>query len=253
MLLAPIQFPVWLVSWLPDVVRPGAFCAIVLFLLWFVFVQRGLPNLWHALCRLAAVAIDAVVGLLLLPDYLVSTARQKQQQQPPQAVLAAGGVAERVLDGAGSLHERHRRDPIAWKRFPWIPLAAVFLALTIPWVVMELTSPTSEIRRNLAQAYDVWREVEAWADVDSSRRADPGISWPPRPRILSTRRHGRTVGVTLRCTSGKSCHGRLVLHSGKGVRLRIRSVGVPQGEVRTVHVKLSREDARANHVIPRVA
>ncbi len=253
MLLAPIQFPVWLVTWLPDVVRPGAFCVIVLFLLWFVFAQRGLPNLWHALCRMVAVAVDAVVGVMLLPDYLLTTSRQKQEQQPPQAVLAMGGVAERILDGAGSLHERHRRDPITWKRLPWIPLVAVFLALTVPWVVMELTSPTSEVRRNLAQAYDIWRDVEAWADVDPSRRAEPGISWPPRPRILSARRHGRTVGVTLRCTTRKGCHGRLILHSGKGVRLRARRVGVPTGKVKTVHMKLSHEDALANHIIPRIA
>lgn len=253
MLLAPLQWPVQLVARLPDPARPGVFCGLILIGLWFVFVQRGLPDLWHALCRGWAVLVDVVIGLILLPEYLVTTSRQKQEQAPAQVALTMGTVAERVLDGAGALHERHRRDPIAWKRFPWIPLAAVVFVLTIPWVVMEHTSPSSAVRRELSQAYEAWRDVEAWADVDPSRRADPGVTWPPRPQIASTRRHGRTFGATLRCHGQASCHGRLILRNAKGVRLHSRLVGVASGETTTVHVKLSKADAASNHVLARVA
>jgi hypothetical protein len=252
MLLAPVQWPVKLVAWLPDLLRPGAFCVLVLAILWFVFVQRGLPNLWHALCRGVAILVDLVVGLLLLPEYLLTTSRQ-EQRAPGQAVLAMGNVAERVLDGAGGLHQRHLRDPIVWKRFPWIPLAIVLVVVTLPWAVMELTSPTSAVRQELSQAYEVWRNVEAWADVDPSRRADPGVVWPPRPRVLSTRAHGRTVGITLACRVHESCHGRLILRNGKGVRLRSRLVGVPPGSTATAHVRLSETDAASNFISVRVA
>jgi hypothetical protein len=253
MLLAPLHWPVQLVAWLPDYLRPAAFCVLVLIALWFVFIQRGLPNLWHALCRAAAVVVDATVGLLLLPEYMLTTARQNQQQQPGQAALAFGTVAERVLDGAGSLHQRHLRDPIAWKRPPWIPLLIVFVVLTVPWVVMELTSPRSVVRQELAQGYEVWRDVEAWADVDPARRAAAGIVWPPRPQVMRVRRHRRTVGVTLRCQAQKSCHGRVILRSGKGQRLHSRLVVVPPNSTRARHMKLSREDAKVHHVLARVA
>lgn len=252
-LLAPVQWLVNLVTLLPDVLRPGGFVGLVLLILWFVFVQRGLPNLWHALCRGAARLLDAAVGLVLLPDYLMTTARQRQGQEPAQAVLAVGGVAERVLDGAGALYQRHGRDPIEWKPLPWKWLAIVVIVATVPWAVMELTSPKSIVTKELAQAYEVWRDVEDWAGVDSSRRAAPGIVWPPRPRLLSLRDHGRTVGVTLRCQADERCNGRVVLRSGAGRRLHTRDVSVGAGAITTVHVRLSREQASANRILARVA
>lgn len=252
-LLAPVQWLVNLVTVLPDLLRPGIFIGLVLLILWFVFVQRGLPNLWHALCRGTARLIDAVVGIVLLPDYLVTTARQKQDQAPVQAFLMIGGAAERILDGAGALYQRHFRDPIEWKPFPWKPLVIVVAVVTIPWVIMELTSPKSAVRQELAQGYNVWRDVEDWAGVNPSRRAAPGVVWPPRPRVLSSRHHGRTVGVTVRCTADGRCKGRLVLRSGKGKRLHSREVSVRPEATATVHMKLSREEASTHHVLVRVA
>jgi hypothetical protein len=253
MLLAPARWLVQLTAWLPEVVRPGVFVGLILFALWFAFVQRGLPNLWHALCRGTARIVDIVVGLLLLPEYLLTTARQKQSQPPAQAALAFGGVAERVLDEAGGLYQRHQREPMRWKRVPWLPLGVVVAVISVPWAVMELAPPTSPVTQGLSQAYDVWRDLENWADVDPSRRAEPGVTWPPRPRVLSSRRHGRTMGVTLRCRNDEQCKGRLILRNGKGVRLDSRLVAVGPGRTATVHVKLSREDARSNHVSARIA
>jgi hypothetical protein len=250
---APAHWPVQLVAWLPDVVRPGVFVGLILLLAWFVFIQRGLPNLWHALCRGTARVIDVAVGLLLLPEYLLTTAREKQAQPPPQVALAIGGAAERVLDEAGSLYQRHLRAPIRWKRFPWLPFGIVVAVTTIPWVIMELTPPTSPVTQELAQAYDVWRDVEDWADVDPNRRAEPGVTWPPRPQTLGIRRHGRTVAVTLRCHNAEPCKGRLILRSGKGVRLDSRLVAVGPGRTPTVQMKLSPGDAHSNHVVARVA
>jgi hypothetical protein len=253
MFLAPAQWLVQLVAWLPDFLRPGIFVGVVLLILWFVFVQRGLPNLWHALCRGTARAVDALIGLVLLPDYLMTTARQRQEEGPGQATLMIGGVAERVLDGAGALYQRHLRDPIEWKPVPWLPLAAVVAILTAPWVVMKLTAPTSDVRRELAQGYEVWRDVESWADVDPSRRADPGVVWPPRPLVRSRRHHGRFVGVTLHCATHERCHGRLLLRAGSGRHLHSKLVSVRSGATKTVHMKLSHADADTHFLRVRVA
>lgn len=253
-LLAPVKWLVNLVTFVvPDLLRPGVFLGLVLFIVWFAFVQRGLPSLWHALCRVTARVVDAAVGIFLLPDYLMTTARRKQEQPPGEATLMIGGVAERVLDGAGGLYQRHQREPMEWKRFPWLPVAIAIVVVTLPWAAMELFSPKSEVRQELSQGYDVWREVESWAGVPPSRRASPGVLWPPRPRVLDVRDRGRRVGVTVRCFEDERCRGRLVVRSGKGVRLHTREVSAQPGATVTARMKLSREEARANRVLVRVA
>ncbi len=244
MLFAPLKWLVQAIAWLPDVLRPGVFLATLVLIVWFAVVQRGLPDLWHALCRGSARLVDLVVGLALLPDYLTTTAKQKRGEEPGEAVLAFGGVAERILDGAAGFYERHQREPIEWKPVPWIPCLVVVAVSAIPWVVMERLPASSEARVQLANAFDRWRDVEAWADVDPSRRADPGISWAPRPRAVSVRQHDRILGVTLRCRADERCVGRIILRTGAGEKLHSRLVSVKQGSTRTVHMHLSRSKSR---------
>lgn len=253
LLLTPVQWLVQLIAVAPDLLRPGLFVALVLVALWIAFVQRALPDIWHALCRLSARLVDGLVGLLLLPDYLTTTARQEQGQEPPQAVLVLGRFAERVLDGAGALYERHQRPPIEWKPFPWLPVLIVAAVATVPWAVMEITSPRSAVRQELAQAFGVWRDVEAWAGVAASRRAAPGVSWPPRPRVMRIGRHGRAVSVKIRCRVNRRCQGRLILRNGAGKRLNTRKVSIRPHHTATVRMRLPRRGAGANRVLVRVA
>lgn len=253
-LFAPAKWLVNAVTFVvPDLLRPGIFLGLVLFILWFTFIQRGLPNLWHALCRGTARVVDATVGIFLLPDYLMTTSRQKQEQPPGEVTLAIGGVAERVLDGAGALYQRHQRERMQWKRFPWLPVVIAVAVVTLPWAAMELLSPKSWARQELAQGYNVWRDVEDWAGVPPSRRAAPGVVWPPRPRVVDVRDRGRRVGVTVRCFEEETCRGRLVVRSGKGVRLHTREVAAQPGATATARITLSREEASANTVLVRVA
>lgn len=253
MIFAPVQLLVNLVTVLPDPVRPGAFIVLVVAMGWFVFVQRGLPNLWHAICRLTARILDVVVGLALLPDYLVTTARQRQGRRPGQATQAVGGVAERFLDGADGLYRRHQRAPIEWKPFPWKPAVAIFALATVPWIVMSVTPATSPVRQELAAAYDFWRDVEGWADVNPSRRAAPGVSWPTRPRLLDYRRRGRVVSAIVHCAGESRCEGRLIARDGRGRRLNTRLVTVRSGATKTARMRLSRMDAGSNYVFVRIA
>lgn len=252
-LLAPLRWLIDLVALLPDVVRPGVFAGLVLLILWFVFVQRGLPNLWHALCRTAARLVDAFIGMLLLPDYLVTTARLRQGQAPARAVLVFGGVAERALDGAGALYQRHHHKPIEWKPAPWKPLAITAVVLTLPWSVMRLTPPASAVRQDLSQAFGLWRDTESWAGVDPSLRAAPGVVWPIRPRVLGYRHRARRVEVTLVCRANDPCKGQLVLRNGAGRWLRTRLLSVKAHTTAMAHLRLRREDAGVKQLLVHMA
>jgi len=240
MLTAPLKWLVQAIALLPDLLRPGIFFAAILLIIWFVAVQRGVPNLWYAICRGLARAVDLVVGVSLLPDYLVTTARQKRGEPPSEALLAIGGVAERVLDGAARFYERHQREPISWKPLPWIPCVVIIAVFAIPWVVMDRLPASSEAKVHLAKVFDRWRDVEAWADVPPSRRATPGITWPPRPQTVRVRQHGRIVGVRLHCAARKRCVGRVILRTDSGQRLHSRLVGIRPHGSKTVHMHVSR-------------
>jgi hypothetical protein len=252
-MLTPLKWLVQSIAWLPDVVRPGIFVASIVLIVWFAAVQRGLPDLWHALCRGAARVLHFLVGVALLPDYWLTTARQRRGEPPSEAVMTIGEVAERVLDGTQSFYERNQREPIEWKPFPWIVCVTIVAVLAIPWVVMDKAPVDSETRRQLANVFDRWRDVEDWADVDPSRRAAPGISWSPRPRAKSMRRHGRTVGVTLHCPAGERCRGRIILRTPAGRRLRTREASVKAKATKTVHLHLSRAQASRPRLQVRIA
>ncbi len=245
MLTAPVKWLINLIALLPDVVRPGVFIAVLVLIVWFVAIQRGLPNLWHATCRGSARVADLTIGVVLLPEYLMTTSRQRRGQGPGEAVFAISGVADRALDGVAGFYERHQRDRIQWKHLPWLPCLAIVVVCTIPWIVMGRLPVSSEARVQLAKAFDHWRDVEAWADVDPSRRAAPGISWPPPPVAASVRQHGRVLGVTLRCQANKHCVGRIILRTSSGKRLHSRVVNVKAGSFATVHMHLS--TAQAHH------
>ena len=249
MLFAPAKFLVNLTTLLPDALRPGAFLALLVVIAWFVAVQRGLPDLWHAVCRGAARVVYLALGLLLLPDYLTTTARHRRGQGPAEAVLAVGGVAERALDGAAALYARHERDRIEWKRPPWIPCLAIIVVCALPWIAMERLPASAEARQQLAKAFDRWRDVEAWADVDPSRRAAPGISWPRRPLVLRVRQRGRIFSARLRCRDDERCAGRVILRTGSGRRLHSRLVSVRARSSKTVHLHLSKAQARKRTTI----
>lgn len=249
MLLAPVKFLVNLVTLLPDALRPGVFLALLTMIVWFVAVQRGLPDLWHAVCRGAAWVMNVVVGLVLLPDYLTTSARHRRGQGPAEAVLAIGGVAERIVDSADALYARHEREPICWKRRPWIPCLAIVLVCAVPWVVMERLPASSEARQQLAQAFDRWRDVEAWAGVDPSRRAAPGVSWARRPLVVRVSQRGRILSVRLRCPDDERCAGRIILRTATGKRLHSRLVSVRARSARTAHLHLSQAQARKRTTI----
>jgi len=189
----------------------------------------------------------------LLPDYLLTTSRGRTGKGPGNAVLVMGEFADRTLDAAGGLYERHRGDPITWKPIPWIPCLVAIVVLAIPWVVMKKAPATSTVRKDLAATFDHWRDFERWADVPPSRRAAPGITWPPRPDLQRLRRHRRMIGIAIRCPKTERCVGRLVLSTAGGELIRSRLVAAPPRSTATVHMRLSRSASRTHHFRIRIA
>ena len=115
---APAQWLVRELSFLPDALRPGLLLAAALLLVWFVVAQQGVPRVWHGAWRAVAVATDRTVGLVLLPEYAITRHRRAQGQGPGSTVLAAGRVADDVLEAAASLYQRHPARDRTWRRLP---------------------------------------------------------------------------------------------------------------------------------------
>jgi hypothetical protein len=236
MLTAPFKSVVQTIALLPDALRPGVFAALVVLVLWFVFVQRGLPSLWHALCRGTARLLDALVGLLLLPDYLLAGARHRRRDPLSPWQLAAGQVAERLLDFLAALYERHVVDAMSWRKPPWKTCVAVVVVCAGAWVTMDRLPVTNEAKRSLADTFEGWREVEAWADVDSDRRAKAGMPPLPRPVVAQVQRGRGTLAVALRCPYPRPCRGRMTLRTPAGARALARPVRVGSRRRKTVRV-----------------
>jgi hypothetical protein len=146
-----------------------------------------------ASCRGAARLLDFGVGIVLGPEYAITTARRRRGEAPPWWAFALAGVSDVVQDGVAWLYERHRR-PIAKQvehdhdedhdedeereqpplprrkpAVPWRLCVAIVLCCTAAWITMDQLSATDIARYRLAQVFDPWRDIEEWAGVDSGR------------------------------------------------------------------------------------
>ncbi len=235
-MLAPVRWVVQGVAVVPEAVAPGVLLSLVILLVWFLFVQRGGRHLWDACCRGAARAFDLVVGLALAPEYALTTARRQRGGAPSRRALALGDVADTLLDGTASFYEKHRREPMRWRTPPWAPCLVVLLLCAGAWALSNHLSDTSIVRYRLAQAYDRWRDVEAWAGADPATDA--------APQIVRARRHRRTLGVRLRCRTSAGCSGWIVVERRSGAPAYARHVAMDRGTV-LIHVRLTHEQLRA--------
>ena len=235
-LAEPAKALVRAVAWLPDAIRPGMFLVAVAALVWLVFVQRALPSLWHATCRAVAVSADVIVGLAVFPEYVITSSRQRHGKPPGPLTRRASPFAEGMLAGARSLYRAHDRTRLTWRRPPWKTFAAIFVICGVAWVVMDRAPESSDLKHRLAGVFDVWRETEAWAGVDASRRAAPGE--PSIPQIQARKRRGGLLHVVVRCDVAGPCHGLLVAETPSGRELASREIALTAGEERQFRLRL---------------
>jgi hypothetical protein len=257
---APAQRLIQLIALLPVVLRPGVFLALVIALVWFVFVYRGLPSLWRRTCRGAAIAVDLIVGVVLLPEYLLTTARRTRGGQPGSIALAVSPLAEQVLNAASVVYQRNLPKQQAEeppgetsgdgakakskqalktppkKRFPWVWCGLVIAVCAGGWIAMDQMSQADEAKRTFADAFEYWREVEAWAEVGPSRRAALGDPVPPV--VVSISYHRWLARMSVHCPGENACAGTVNIRARSGAVLVSKSVEVPAegNEVTTVEL-----------------
>jgi hypothetical protein len=265
MQFAPAEWLIQLIALLPVVLRPGVFLALVIALVWFVFVYRGLPPLWHRICRGAAIAVDLTVGVVLLPEYLLTTARRTRGGQPGSIALVLSPLAEHVLNAASAVYQRNlpkqqAQEPPAEtsddslkatskqalrispkKRFPWVWCGLVIAICSGGWIAMDQMSQADEAKRTFADAFEYWREVEAWAEVDQSRRAAPGDPVTPVVRISY---HRWLARISLHCPGENVCAGIVNIQARSGAVLTSKPVELPAGGSEVTTVALPHRSAR---------
>jgi hypothetical protein len=238
MLAAPGQWLIQLDAFLPVPLRPGVFIAIVIALLWFVFVRRGLPSLWRSVCRGGAVVLDGVIGVALLPEYLVTSSRRRRGVSPGivtqllspfsefalarAAALYRYGLPSTEREANGSPGSTNDASPKAAKstgtrpsrRLPWFWCCLAVAVFGAYCIIMEELPSTDRAKLTFAEGFEYWRDVEAWANVDEARRAAPGEKIAPT--IIGTSYHPRIAHVAVGCPHGVPCDGELTVRTTTG-------------------------------------
>jgi hypothetical protein len=249
----------WLVqviSWLPEALRPGVFLIIVILLLWFVFVRRGLPAAWRASCRGAARVIDSGVGGALRIELVITRAKRQRGMAPPRWAFAAAGVSETLEDWAARLYQRNRNlakestqpdsaegkkagvgttQPPRKPSVPWQLCAAVVVVSTAAWIAMDQLPETSIPRYRISQAFDPWRDIEEWAGASSDRDS--------QPMLVRTRLHPGIVNARLACKAVKGCRGWVLLKGQNEALVAVHYVSMTRGSI-LVQFHLSAQQRR---------
>jgi hypothetical protein len=253
--MAPFTWFVQAIALLPEALRPGVFIALIVLVLWFVLVRRGVPDLWRAGCRGLARLIDFSVGVVLRLEYTITTGRRRKEKAPPRWAFALAGVTDVVQDGAVWLYERHQRPvakqiehdddaeeeqkqpmpPQRMSRGPWLVGAVIVLIFTGAWITMDELSETDIVKYRLAQVFDPWRDVEEWAGVDSGRGA--------QPELVRARRHHTLMNVRIACPGPEQCRGWVLLQTPADAVVVAHYVELPRGSM-IVQLRLTHEQLR---------
>lgn len=260
------MFLVQAVSWLPEALRPGVFVAVVILLLWFILVRRGLSEAWRATGRATARAIDLSLGAVLRIEYMITAARRRRGAAPPRWAFALTGVSGTVEDCAARLYQRNlgraqdgatdgpAKDekvksakatdekakakaipPRGKSPVPWRLCAAIVVISTAAWITMTQLSKASTVRYRISQAFDPWRDVEEWAGVSSDRDIPP--------TLVRFRRHPALVNVRLVCEFTNGCHGWVLLKDSKEAVIAVHYVEMNEGSG-LVQLHLTPEQAK---------
>jgi hypothetical protein len=263
--MAVFTWPVQAIAWLPEALRPGVFIAVVVLIVWFVFVRRGVSDLWRAGCRGLAHLIDVSVGIVLRLEYTMTTARRRRGKAPPQWAFALTGMTDVIQDGAARLYESHRgavatqtadeeaedegkepgqRVPPPRKpKTPWRLCIGIVVFFTAAWITMGQLSDTTIAKYRLAQAFDPWRDVEEWADVNSGRGT--------QPELTRARRHHTLMNVRITCSGEERCRGWVLMKAQSGAIVAARYIEPVPGST-LVHLRLKADQLRTaskGHVV----
>jgi hypothetical protein len=255
--MPPFTWLVQAIALLPEALRPGVSIALIVLVLWFVVVRRGVPDLWRAGCRGLARAVDFSVGLVLRLEYTITTGRRRRGEAPPRWAFALAGVTDAAQDGAEWLYGRyqrpaakqtehvdvtdeHKRPKQASRRsrMPWF-CAGIVLVVTGTWIAMDQLSAAAIAKYRLSQVFDPWRDVEEWAGVDAGRGAEL--------KLVRARRHHALINVRVACAGQERCRGWVLMQAPSNAVVATHYLDLPPGSI-LVQMRLTPEQARTtNH------
>lgn len=154
-------------QWISDITRhfpvpiqPGLYAAICLLILWLV-IRRRRP-IWNALVRWGCVAADLIIGAVLLPEYMWTRSRRTRGQAPGMLAVTAGPVAERALDRAAVIYERHGhikatgRPPLIW-----VALFCV-ASLGLHWLMLRPGPGIHGMPQIAVKVWGYWSSFNQW-------------------------------------------------------------------------------------------
>jgi hypothetical protein len=178
-----------LLSLLPLYLRPGVLLLAIICLAYLLFYRSGVRTIARTLVQCLARSIDWLVGLALLPGYLIARQRRRDGREP-LTILSGGNLFETVLDGAASLFETAQRWVGRKRPWPTGPLVVLTILCSSPWAASLALAPSDGAMEKVNQAFVSWQGVECWAEVPSSFK------------LLRTRPVGRRHAVRLRAELG---------------------------------------------------
>ena len=152
-LRAPAAWLLNIADHFPRAVQPGIYLTLVILLIWML--TRARRPIYHVVLRVACLAVDLLIGLLLLPEYAFTRAQRAAGGRPGPLVLAGGQAAEKVLDGAADAYQAHPLVRIA-KRPPLTLIALLIVASYVDYWLLHKTPPNTAIK----VAHNIWN---AWA------------------------------------------------------------------------------------------
>ncbi|QNE22420.1 hypothetical protein F1D05_36635 [Kribbella qitaiheensis] len=168
----------WL-SLLPQWVRPWVFAALLMALIWALVRRSLVKRVAKISLRIGLAAVSALAALVLGVEFVDTRRRRARGQQPRPLCISVGAFAESTAFWAGSAAERVNQMTCAKRRWPSKTLAAVSGVGLLCWLILASSPALAAPTAVGGKAYDLWRQVERWADVDPDRITELTIDPAP--------------------------------------------------------------------------
>lgn len=145
----------------PVAVRPGMFIALALLICWILLRRRN--SLATRILRVACIATDVSIGLVLLAEYRWTHHRRHQGKPAAELAIVGGGVAERMLDGVADLYGSRRPSAVAGHWRTPIIWGILICAVSILLYRLQLHTPSNGSTTLAAHVWHYWSSFSNWA------------------------------------------------------------------------------------------
>lgn len=209
----------WLAP-LPFYLQPTALVLFVAVMGWFFFFRSGIRTATAVGVRVFARVADWLVGLSLLPRYVVSRRWRRSGVRARSALT----MRERILDVTSSWEKRCRSWTVSKRPWPWKGLFVFGVVLAIPWAGSVVMPRNRDFIAQVEEAYVPWQALRVWAEVVPDDKGVIALRGR-RNRLLLRVRLGTenafSAAILRRAISNNPARDR----NGPSLRVRLNSIG----------------------------